>query len=417
MRSRYIVAAALAAALAVPALGQGFDAEAATRAYLATVNGAARAKSDAYFEGGYWLILWGALVTVAITLAFLHFGWAARLSGWASRVTGGRRWLAVPLWVLGFFAASALLSLPWDIWTGFVREHDYGLSTQSLGAWFGDWAKGAAISLVMATLLLVVLLWLVRRLPRSWWVWSAAVTMIFVAIGTAVAPVYILPLFNKFTAMPASPLQAQLLAMAHGNGVNVRDILVVDESTKSKRVSANVSGLGSTLRVTLNDNLLAKNDPAMTRAITGHELGHYVLGHVVTRLLGFSAVILLGYLVVHLGVPALLARFGARWGVTRMDDPAIVAPAVLVFTLYILLATPLINTIVRFHETQADIFGLNAARAPDGFARAAMTLSTYRKLEPGPFEEVLFYDHPSGYTRVHMSMVWKAAHLGEPGVD
>ena len=414
--TRYLLPLALAGGLlAVPALA--FDPEAATRAYLATLAGAARARSDAYFEGGYWLILWQALVTTGVALAFLHFGWAARLSAWAGRVARGRRWLAAMLWVAAFFAALALLTLPYEAWADFVREHSYGLSTQSFAAWLGDWAKGSAIGLVLITVLSAILLPLVRRLPRTWWLWSAAVTMVLVAVATAVAPVYILPLFNKYHAMPASPLQTRLLAMANANGVGVKDIMVVDESRRSKRVSANVSGLGSTLRVTLNDNLLAKNDPAMTRAITGHELGHYVLSHTGWRIAGFSVVILLGFLAVHLLVPGLLRRYGARWGVTALDDPAMVAPAVVIFTLYILLATPVNNTIIRTQELQADAFGLDVARAPDGFARAAMTLSSYRKLEPGTVEEMLFYDHPSGRTRVSKAMAWKAAHIGEAGVE
>lgn len=234
-------------------------------------------------------------------------------------------------------------------------------------------------------------------------------------MGESVAPVLILPLFNKYTPMADSPLRTDILRIARGNGVPVTNVFVVDESRQTKRVSANVAGLGPTARVALNDNLLNTHDDAAIVAVMGHEVGHYVLRHTFPLILGTSLLLLGGFIVLQGAVPRLIAQH-LGWGVEGIGDPAAIAVAAIVLTLYFLAITPLTNSLVRFHEEQADIFGLNAARAPDGFARDALLLGKYRKLEPTPFEEFVFFDHPSGYTRIHQAMAWKAAHLGEPGV-
>jgi len=393
-----------------------FDVDAATRAYLATFNGAARAKSDAYFEGGYWLILWNAVVGIGITWTFLHFGYAARLSAWATRVTGTRRWLATLLWAVGFLVVTSLAGFPWTTYTDFFREHQYGMSNQNFAQWLGDWAKNFAIGTPVSALIVTAIIAGVRRSPHRWWVYAGAGTVVVLAFFIAVGPVLIEPLFNKYTPMAASPLRTDIIRLAQGNGVPVTNVFVANASRQTSRVSANVAGIGPTARVALSDNLLNIHDDAGTLAVMGHETGHYVLNHIVSLIVGFSLIIVIGLAVVQAAVPALIAR-NPGWGVTGIIDPAAVAVAVIVLTLFFLAVTPITNSLIRFHESQADIFGLNAARAPDGFARTALRLGQYRKLEPTPFEEAVFFDHPSGYTRIHQAMAWKAAHLGEPGMQ
>lgn len=407
-----------AAALAAPALAQApaFDVEAATQAYMATLSGAARAKSDAYFEGGYWLLLWGFLVTAGINLLFLRAGWSRRLSDWAAQRTK-RPFLHSLLWAAPYLLITALIALPWTIYTGFIREHQYDLATQTFGAWFGEQAMGLVIGTILTSLLIAGLLVLVRRFGGRWWGIGTAVTVAFMVFMLVLAPVLVQPLFNKYSPMTGGPLREAILSMARANSVPADNVYVVDQSRQTTRISANVSGLGPTIRIALNDNLLAQGTPAEVRAVMGHELGHYVLNHSFSLLLGFGLLILGAYFAVAKLVPALLRCFGGRWGVERIDDPAAVPAAVIVIAAYFLLATPFTNSLIRFHEQESDIYGLNAARAPDGFAKIAMKLSTYRKIEPSYWEEVIFYDHPSGRTRVETAMRWKAEHLGEPGIE
>jgi STE24 endopeptidase len=160
----------------------------------------------------------------------------------------------------------------------------------------------------------------------------------------------------------------------------------------------------------LNDNLLNRTTTAETAAVMGHELGHYVLGHVWKLVLSFALLAGVAFFAASRLVPAIIGRWGAAWGLRGVDDVAAFPVYAIVFALFSLLITPISNSIIRHNESEADAFGLNAAREPDGFAQTALKLSEYRKLEPGPIEEMLFFDHPSGATRIRMAMAWKAAH-------
>jgi STE24 endopeptidase len=399
----------LAAAASAPA---AFDPEAATRAYLDTLQGAARARSDSYFEGGYWLPLWGTLIGVAASWAMLHFGWSAAWRGWAERLTK-RRWLQPAIYAVPLVLVSALLGLPWALYSEYYREKQYGLMNLDLGGWFGERAIQLGISVLMTAILLTVVFAVIRRAPRTWWLWGAATLTLLTAFAVLVAPVFISPLFNKYTPMEAGPLRDQILGMARAHKVPADNVYVFDASKQTKRISANVSGLGPTIRISLNDNLLNRTSPPEVKAVMGHELGHYVLGHVWRLILQFSLVFLAGLLLLWWLTPRLVARFGARWGVSDTADPAVTPVFTALFSIYLLAMTPVLNTIVRTGESEADAFGLDSAREPDGFALTAMKLSEYRKIEPSPLEEALFFDHPSGRTRVRMAMDWKAKHLAE----
>lgn len=398
-------------------LASPFDPVAATNAYLATVSSAARMRSNAYFEGGYWLIFWSAAVGIAVAWALLHFGVVARLSARAERLARGRRAGRAFLFAFGYLALTGVLTLPWSAYVGWVREHQYGMSNQSLAAWAGEWLLETAIGTLLSALALLALLTLYRKLPRSWWAWGTLASGLFLLMGLLLAPVFIQPLFNRYTPMAASPLRTQILRMAQANGVPTDNVLVVDASRQTKRISANVAGIGPTVRVALNDNLLNRTSPAEVRAVMGHELGHYVLNHTLSLLVAFTLLAGLFLVAVDRATPWLVARYGAGWNIGGRDDPAMLAPALIVATALAVLLTPVTNSVVRFHESQADYFGINASRAPDGWARVSLKLGEYRKLEPSPLEEAIFYDHPSGRTRILMGMRWKAHHADEADVE
>ena len=398
--------------LAAASAAQGFDVEAATRAYLDTLQGAARAKSDAYFEGGYWLPLWGALVGIAVYWAMLRFRWSAAWSGWAARVTR-RRWLQPALYSLPFGLAGAVLTLPWTIYVAYFREHQYGLSNQSLGEWLSEWAIMLGVGTVVGAIFFTIIYAVIRKSPRRWWLWGTAATGLLLALMIMIAPIFIEPLLNKYTPLAQGPVRSEILRIAHEQGIPADEVFVVDASRQTKRISANVSGLGPTIRIALNDNLLNRSNIAGIKAVMGHEMGHYKLNHIQKLLFYLTLMALAGFAFVAWAAPKLLARHGEKWGVRELADPA---SAPLLYALLAVLALPagiLFNSVIRYHESEADAFGLDAAREPDGFAMTAMQLSEYRKIEPAPWEEVLFYDHPSGRTRVRMAMEWKARHLGE----
>ncbi|WP_353200406.1 M48 family metallopeptidase [Sandarakinorhabdus sp.] len=390
-----------------------FDVELATQAYMATLKGAARAKSDAYFEGGYWLILWDFLVALIANLIVLRLGWAARLSRWARSKAGPL--LAAFLFAVPYLLLITALTLPFSIYTDFVREHAYGLSNQSFAEYGGEQLIFIAVDTLLAALLWMGINATIRRFPRGWWLGGAGLTIGVLMVTITLAPVYLNPLFNDYTPLPDGPVKSEVLKMARANGVPADNVYLVDASRQSDRISANVTGLFGTIRIALNDNLM-KQDIHEIRSVMAHELGHYVLNHMWKLIIAVALMIALSLALVAVGTPWLLARLGGRWGIEGMADPGALPALTIVISFVFLLGTPITNSLIRVQEQEADIFGLNAARAPDGFARIAMKLSQYRKIEPGAWEEYIFFDHPSGHTRVRTAMRWKAEHVAEADV-
>ena len=391
---------------------QGFDVDAATRAYLDSLQGAARARSDAYFEGGYWLILWGGLVAILVNWVMLRTRWSAAWSERARRMTS-RRWLQPAIYSVPFAIVSTLLMLPWTIYSGFVRERHYGLMNLSFMPWLAERAISLAVTILLGGIVFMIIFGVIRNAPRTWWLWGTGAAAVLLALSIMIAPVFIAPLFNTYTPMAPGPLRDEILAMAREKDVPAENVYVFDQSRQTNRISANVSGIGPTVRISLNDNLLNRATPAEVKAVMGHEMGHYVLDHL-PRLVAYnSALVFAALLMLWWLSPRVLERFGGRWGVRDVADPAVTPLFAILFIVFGLVTTPVVSTIARSVEAEADAFGLDVARQPDGFARIAMLLSEYRKIEPAAWEEVVFYDHPSGRSRVRRAMEWKAQHLGE----
>ncbi len=385
------------------------DPAAATRAYLELLPAEQRARSDAYFEGGYWLILWGFLWSAAIFVLLLQTGISARMRDLAERVTQVRALQTVLYWVQ-LAVVLEVLGLPLAVYRDYFREHQYGLSNLTFAGWASEEMKGFFVSLVFGSLALVALYAVVRRLTRTWWIWGAVVSVVLVAFGTLVAPVLIVPLFNDPKKLEDPRVVAPILSLARANGIDAHEVWEIDASKQSKRVSANVSGFLGTQRITLNDNLLNRASLPEIEAVMGHEMGHYVLNHIYKGLTELGIVIVVGFALVAGLFERLRQRNEARWRVRDVADLAGLPLIALLFTSYLFVMTPVLNSIIRGQEAEADFFGLNAAAQPDGFAQSALKLAEYRKLDPGPVEEFVFYDHPSGRARIFAAMRWKAEH-------
>ena len=387
-----------------------FDANAATAAYMAMIPPQAMARSNAYFEGGYWLILWGFLYSSAMALLLLNLRWSAKMRDVAERVTRFR-WLQDALYWGQYVVLTSVLGFPLEFYEDYVREHKYGLATQSFWPWMGDQGKGLLIGAILGALAVMLLLAIVRRLPRSWWIWGAVAMTAMTMLLVAIAPVYLTPIFNKVTRLNNPKVTVPILRMAHANGIPTNDVYQMDASKQTTRMSANVSGIANTMRITLNDNLLRRGSPEEIQAVMGHEMGHYVMNHIPKSILFDSIVNVLFFAFLFGGLQWTLKLWGDRWQIRGVTDPAVMPLVFLLAGIFFFVLTPVMNTETRTQEKEADMFGLNAARQPDGFAQAAIHLAEYRKMRPGPIEEYIFYDHPSGYDRVHSSMVWKGENL------
>ncbi len=389
-----------AAATALP-----FDPDQATQAWLATMGPEATARSNAYFEGGYWLDLADSLITIFVAMLLMVLGFAKGVRTWLEK-TVKFYFLVVFGMAVFYLAVSSVLMFPFYYYVGFVREHEFGLATQTFSEWFGEYLIGFALNLAIGAIFIALLYLVVRAAKDSWWIWGTAVTLVFMTVLIALAPVYITPLFNTFTPMEAGPLKADILHMAQANGVPADNVYEFDVSRQTNRVTANVSGFLGTTRISLSDTLLERASQGGVREVMGHEIGHYVLHHTYSLLVMLGALICVVFALTNVLFKWLIK--GERWGVRGIADPAGMPLVFAVLTFLFTLGTPINNNIIRFHEHQADIFGLNASREPDGFAETALLLSEYRKMQPSPLERWFFYDHPSGYDRIHMAMEWKA---------
>jgi STE24 endopeptidase len=264
---------------------------------------------------------------------------------------------------------------------------------------------GLAVALLYAVL---------RRAGQQWWLWGTAVTMGLAALVVAGGPIFIEPLFNTYKPVPDGTVKTAVLTMAKANGVPVDNVYYFDASRQTTRVSANVTGLFGTAAVRLNDNLLNRSSEAEIRAVMGHEIGHYAMNHIVKTLVMLGVVILFGFLLAQWAMARLLDRYGQRWGVRGVADVATLPLLGLVLSSYLLLATPVTNTITRVQETEADLWGLNLARDPHGEAEVLLKLAEYRKPVAGALEEAIFFTHPTTQKRIYHAMRWREQMLPAP---
>jgi STE24 endopeptidase len=387
-----------------------FDAVAATNAYLTQIPGDKTARSNAYFEGGYWLILWDFLYGVVVALLLLNLRWSARMRDLAERVTRFKPVHTFVYW-LQYLLLTSILVFPLTVYENYFREHKYGLATQTFGPWMMDQVKNLGVNLVLGGILVVMLFGIVRRLPRTWWIWGSVVTIVFLIFVVLISPVYIFPIFNKVTRLDDPKIVDPILSMARANGIPAKDVYEIDASRQTTRMSANVSGFASTMRITLNDNLLRRGSPEEIQAVMGHEMGHYVMNHIYKSIMYQLIVTVVAFAYLFWGLNWALQRWGEKWQIRGVGDTAVLPLVVLLVSIFGFVTTPIDNTFTRTQEIEADMYGLNTSRQPDGFAQAAIHLGEYRKMNPSPIEEFIFFDHPSGRNRIYAAMRWKAENV------
>lgn len=389
-------------------MSQTFDAAAATAAYLATVSPAAHAKAQAYTQGGHWLLLWGAVISIVVALLVLRSGVLARL-GLRLQRARPRPWLTAFLLLAAYSVIEFVLVLPWNAYANWWRETQYDLSSQPFVGWFGEQMLDLAISTVLFALIMTVLYGLIRRAPRTWWIWGGGVSMLGILVLMILAPVFIQPLFNDFKPAPPGPMRDTVVAMAEANGVPHDKIFIYDGSKQSNRYTANVSGLFGTARIAMSDTMFKQGaDIAEVKAVVGHEMGHYVHAHAIWRAVPLALVAMLAFFLVDRLYPMVAGWVGAG-NLRGIADPAAYPMLAIMFAVLGLLATPITNAVTRLGEADADTFSLERVNEPDGMARALVKTIDYRAATPSALEEALFYSHPSVGSRVRKAMEWKAA--------
>jgi STE24 endopeptidase len=387
-----------------------FDPAAATAAYMATLPAAGHAKATAYTHGGHWLLLWSCLVSLAAAWLIVRTGLIARAQAGLER--------RKPRLVLVSMAAAAIFTaldfvfeLPWQAYATWWREKAYGLTSQAFSGWLGEQLIELVLTVVVTALFVAALYALIRRAPRTWWLWAGALSAVFLVLIQILAPVFILPLFNTYTRAPPGAVRDAVVALAVKADVPHDKIYIFNGSKQSNRYTANVAGLGGTARVAMSDVMFKRgSDLAEVRAVVAHEMGHYKRGHVLWGTLADSILAVVSFGLIQLAFPWAARVMGAQVG--GIADPVGLPVIMAVVTALVFLGTPITNTMTRLAESDADTFSLRVANEPDGLSRALVKTIEYRASSPSDLEEVLFYNHPSVEHRVRRAMDWKAAHGG-----
>ncbi|MEO5611200.1 MAG: M48 family metalloprotease [Sphingomicrobium sp.] len=385
-----------------------FDPNAATAAYIDSLGKPALDKAHAYTVGGHWLLLWGLLVGAVITWLIVRSGVLDRLD---AKLGEPRRNLRAFVVSAAFFLISAVLSLPWTLYSGWWRETGYGRTSQPLGDFLGQAAISTAITLLISALFMLGVYWLIRRTGKRWWMWSGALAAAVLAFVILLSPILIEPLFNTYEPGPPGQVRDAVVTMAGRAGIPPDKIYMFDGSRQSNNFTANAGGVGSTARVAISDVALKSASLDEVHAVTGHEIGHYVLGHTWYGIL-FYALAAIGLFWL---AERLFPRFARAFGSTAsIGDPRGIPVLIFMASFFGLLMLPLFNSFSRMVETQADRYSLETENKPDALSTALVKTAEYRYPRPSAVEEVIFYDHPSVERRVRTAMAWKAAHPEPP---
>ena len=373
------------------------------------------AQALSYYRSGnvLWIVdnAWGLLVPAA----FLFTGLSAGLRTWAHRV--GRKWFfALALYFIAFSAITFVLDLPLGYYEGFVREHAYGLSNQTLTKWATDQITGLAIGIVGGVAFLWVPYLLLAKSPRRWWLYTGLAAIPFIIVVALVQPIWIDPLFNTFGPMKDKALEADILRLAERAGIEGGRVFEVAKSEDTKAVNAYVAGFGATKRIVLWDTIIAKLTRPQLLVVMGHEMGHYVLGHVWKTILILSVLIVAALYAVHRASGWLIEKYRARFRFDELSDLASLPFIIALFGIASLIVTPIALAVTRHFEHEADRFGLEITRDNHAAATAFVTLQQENLgvPRPGPIFTWWRASHPSLGERIDFSNDYRPWEKNEP---
>ena len=384
------------------------SAAAETARMIDSLGPEALAKAQAYTTGNHWLLFAGVGVSILIAWIMVRSRVLDRI---AERMAGRSQAWSTFVVSAAFMLISSVLALPWIIYTDWHRQRAYDLSSQPLGDFLGQLGLSEAISAVIGGLFLLAVYSLIRRTGQRWWIWSGGLSAVVVLLMLLAGPSLIEPLFNEYKPVPPGEVRTALEAIADDVDIPHDRIFMYDGSRQSERFTANVAGIGPTARIAISDVALKEASIDEVRAVTGHEAGHYKLGHVWRSAIVLPLIaVLFFYLLNRLFAP--VARLlGSD---ARLDEPRGLPVFAVVGSLLGLLVTPITNSLTRIGENEADQYSLETVNEPEALATALVKTAEYRYPRPSPVQEMLFYTHPSVEKRVMRAMEWKASHPATP---
>ena len=371
-----------------------FDVQQATDTYINSLGIEALAKATAYTSGSHWILLWGFLISALTTWVFVKYGILNKIN---AKLNKRSLWLRSFVISGAFIFLSSLLMLPWSIYSDWWREVSYGKTSQPIEDFLSQGGISLLLSSLLGGLFFSGIYFFIRRVGQFWWAWSGGLTAVFISTMMLLGPIWIEPLFNKYTPLPQGEVREALELLAKQANIDPDRIFVYDGSRQSNRFTANVSGLGSSARIAISDVALKSASLDEVKAVTGHEIGHYVSGHV-WNLIGTATV--LAMLFFYLA-NALFSKVSRSIGsASVIADPIGIPVLLLCVSFLALLAQPVINFVVRQGEIEADQYSYQSVNLPDAMATALVKTAEYRNPRPNAVQEFIFYSHPSVEKRV-----------------
>ena len=363
-----------------------------------------QAKQYARIHRRLWLL--DTLLSTLYLLAWLFFGWARSLTGWLRTFTTND-WMMVLGFIVIFGGISGLLELPLSFYSGYLLPHRFGQSNQDLKGWVIDQLKGAAIGAPLGLIILELVYLALRLTDGWWWLWTGAGMLVFTVLLSNLAPILIMPLFNKYVPLGEehADLAERLMKLAERAGTKVRGVFKFDMSKRTKAANAALTGIGNTRRIVLGDTLINEFSPDEIESVLAHELGHQVHKDI-PILVGFSTILTLGGL--------FLASLGLNWavryfGFTGPSDIAGLPALGIVLGAFGLVTQPLNNAFSRWRERLADKYSLQSTGKAGAFASAFARLANQNlgEVDPEKWVVFMFYDHPPLGERIRMAEKWK----------
>lgn len=381
-----------------------FDVQAATDNYINALGPEALAKAAAYTSGSHWTMLWGFLISTAVAWLVIKSQVLDKIEGKLSHRSLWFRSFAISA---AYLVLSSLLVLPWTLYADWWRELAYEKTNQPLSDFLSQGFVMLIISSLFGGLFLSGIYFCIRRLGTYWWAWSGGVAAVAVTSMMLIGPIWIEPLFNKYTPLPQGEVREALEVLAKQANIQPDRIFVYDGSRQSNRFTANVSGLGSSARIAISDVALTSASLDEVKAVTGHEIGHYVSDHI-WNLIGTA--VLMSMIFFYLSNAMFMKVANLMGAKASIAEPRGVAVLLVCISFLSLLAQPVTNYVVRLGETEADQYSYKAVNLPDAMASALVKTAEYRDPRPHPLQELIFYTHPSVEKRVKAAMEWKAQH-------
>jgi len=365
-----------------------------------------QAKEYAHIRRRLWVV--DTVFSAAYFLVWIYFGWAIALRTALSKITTNE-WLLVPLFVAIFGGIFFLLNLPLGYYSGFVLPHRYGQSNQTLKDWITDQLKGMALGVPLGLILLELLYLALRVTGGLWWLWAAIGLLVFNVLLINLAPILIMPLFNKYIPLDEEhkDLSDRLLNLAERAKTKVRGVFKYDMSKRTKSANAALTGIGNSRRIVIGDTLINEFSTDEIETVLAHELGHHVHRDI-------PVLVTFGILSTTLGL--YLASLGLNWairifGFTSPADVAALPALGLIFGIYDFLTMPLNNAISRWREGMADDYALQATGKNEAFASAFTRLANQNlgEVDPEKWVVFMFYSHPPLGARIEKAKAWKTA--------